>query len=156
MPGPGLAAARRGTGGGGRGAARRSTRSTLPSRSLPSPRRMGPFPVLARTAPSPRRPDMPAARRGSRRATRIEFHQEIHADDERTSTGFTAVKPVKIPRRVERLRPSLRRPDRLGGDSDASPPAAAAGPEKACRGTRRRSCSGSRCGVWCTAAGPAW
>ena len=101
MPGPGLAAARRGTGGGGRGAARRSTRSTLPSRSLPSPRRMGPLRVLARTAPNTYRLDLPAARRGSRRATMLDARCGIEHRcsmlDARRSTRGAARRPNDQP-----------------------------------------------------------
>ena len=71
----------------------------LPSRSLLSPRWMGPFRVLARTAPNTYRLDIPATWR---------IFPEFN---------------------VERLRPYLRRPDRLGGDSDVGPPPPAAGPD---------------------------
>ena len=64
----------------------------LPSRSLLSPRWMGPFRVLARTAPNTYRLDIPATWR-----VFPEFN-------------------------VERLRPYLRRPARLGGDADECPP----------------------------------
>ena len=64
----------------------------LPSRSLLSPRWMGPFKVLARTAPNTYRLDIPATWR---------LFPEFN---------------------VERLRPYLRRPDHLGGDADAGPP----------------------------------
>ena len=64
-----------------------------------SPRWMGPFRGLARTAPNTCRLDLPATWR-----VFPEFN-------------------------VERLRPYLRRSDRLGGDSDAGPPAPAAGPD---------------------------
>ena len=64
----------------------------LPSRSLLSPRWMGPFRVLARTAPNTYRLDIPATWR-----VFPEFN-------------------------VERLRPYLRRPARLGGDADVGPP----------------------------------
>ena len=60
----------------------------LPSRSLLSPRWMGPFKVLARTAPNTYRLDIPATWR-----VFPEFN-------------------------VERLRPYLLRPDHLGGDAD--------------------------------------
>ena len=60
-----------------------------------SPRWMGPFRVLARTAPNTYRLDLPATWR-----VFPEFN-------------------------VERLRRYLRRSDRLGGDSDAGPPAPA-------------------------------
>ena len=71
----------------------------LPLHSLLSPRWMGPFRVLARTAPNTYRLDIPATWR---------IFPEFN---------------------VERLRPYLRRPDRLGGDSDAGPPPPAAGPD---------------------------
>ena len=70
----------------------------LPSRSLLSPRLMGPFRVLARTALNTYRLDLPATRR---------VFPELN---------------------VERLRTYLRGPDRLGGDSDAGPTPPAAGP----------------------------
>ena len=71
----------------------------LPSRSLLSPRWMGPFRGLARTAPNTYRLDIPATWR---------IFPEFN---------------------VERLRPYRRRSDRLGGpgDSDAGPPPPAAG-----------------------------
>jgi hypothetical protein len=73
----------------------------LPSRSLLSPRWMGPFTVLACTAPNTYRLDIPAAWR-----VFPEFN-------------------------VERLRPYLRRPDSLGGDAGPPPPVIGAdgGPE---------------------------
>ena len=66
----------------------------LPSRSSRSlsPRWMGPFKVLARTAPNTYPLDIPATWR-----VFPEFN-------------------------VERLRPYFRRPDHLGGDADAGPP----------------------------------
>ena len=64
----------------------------LPSRSLLSPRWMGPFKVLARTAPNTYRIDVPSSWR-----VFPEFN-------------------------VERLRPYLRRPGHLGGDEDVGPP----------------------------------
>ena len=64
----------------------------LPSRSLLSPRWMGPFKVLARTAPNTYRLDIPSTWR---------VFPELN---------------------VERLRRYLRRPDHLGGDSDAGRP----------------------------------
>ena len=67
------------------------TRSTRPSRSLLSPQWMGPFRVLARTAPNTYRLDIPATWR-----VFPEFN-------------------------VERLRPYLRRPVRLGGGADVGP-----------------------------------
>ena len=85
----------------------------LPSRSLLSPRWMGPFRGLARTAPNTYRLDIPATWR---------IFPEFN---------------------VERLRPYRRRPDRLGGpgDSDAGPPPPAAGPDGAVPDARCRSCS---------------
>ena len=71
----------------------------LPSRSLLSPRWMGPFRVLARTAPNTYRLDIPATWR------------------------------VFPESNVERQRQYLRRPDSLGNDSDAGPPPPAAGPD---------------------------
>ena len=73
----------------------------LLSRSLLSPQWMGPFRVLARTATNTCRLDIPATWR--------------------VFPGFN----------VERLRPRayLRRPDRLGGESDVGPPPPAAGPD---------------------------
>jgi hypothetical protein len=73
----------------------------LPSRSLLSPRWMGPFKVLARTAPNTYRLDIPATWR-----VFPEFN-------------------------VERLRPYLRRPAGLGGDSDTGPPPPVAGADGA-------------------------
>ena len=97
----------------------------LPSRSLLSPRWMGPFRVLARTAPNTYRLDLPA--------TWPVFHE------------FS----------VERLRPYLRRPGRLGGDSDVGPPPA----RTACPSARCRSCSSLKCamaGRTYLCAGQAW
>jgi hypothetical protein len=73
----------------------------LPSRSLLSPRWMGPFTVLACTAPNTYRLDIPAAWR-----VFPEFN-------------------------IERLRPYFRRPDSLGGDAGPPPPVLGAdgGPE---------------------------
>ena len=82
----------------------------LPSRSLLCPRWMGPFRVLARTAPNTCRLDLPAARR-----VVPEFN-------------------------VERLRPYLRRAERLGGDSDAGHHRQRLA-RTACPSTRCRSCS---------------
>jgi hypothetical protein len=72
----------------------------LPSRSLLSPRWMGPFTVLAFTAPNTYRLDIPAAWR-----VFPEFN-------------------------VERLRPYLRRPDSLGGDAGPPPPVTSADGEQ--------------------------
>jgi hypothetical protein len=72
----------------------------LPSRSLLSPRWMGPFKVLARTAPNTYRLDIPAAWR---------VFQEFN---------------------VERLLPYLRRPDSLGGDAGPPPPVTSADGEQ--------------------------
>ena len=84
--------------------------TALPSRSLLPPRWMGPFRVLARTAPNTYRLDIPATWR-----VFPEFN-------------------------VECLRPHLRRPDSLGGDSDAGPPPPAAATRP---GTRCRSSAGA-------------
>jgi len=73
----------------------------LPSRSLLSPRWMGPFKVLARPAPNTYRLDIPATWR-----VFPEFN-------------------------VERLRPYRRRPAHLGGDPDAGPPAPVVGADGA-------------------------
>ena len=73
----------------------------LPSPSLLSPRWMGPFRVLALTAPNTCRLDLPATWR--------------------VFPGFN----------VKRLRPYLRRHGRLGGDSDVGPPPSAAGSDGA-------------------------
>ena len=68
----------------------------LPSRSLLSPRWMGPFKIVASTAPNTYRLDIPAAWR-----VFPEFN-------------------------VERLRPYARRPARWGGDPSPPPPVAGA------------------------------
>ena len=72
-------------------------RAPLPSRSLLSPPRMGPFKGLARTAPVTNRLDVPATWRAC-----AEFN-------------------------VARLRPYLRRPDHLRRGGRRSGPAAAGG-----------------------------
>jgi hypothetical protein len=90
----------------------------LPSRSLLIPRWMGPFTVLAQTAPN------------------------TFLLDRDLPTTWRVVPEFN----VERLRPYRRRPDHLGGDcGHPSPRPLASRARMAGLSTKWRSCSGSRC-----------